>query len=114
MNQQHSLKKTAWVMLGIGFAAFLFSSGRWNCGVTAWIWPFACEEIAGRFPQQSDLPDGVRLAGGLTYTDAARQPRRDGVYAVRFPSAGAGHVADRLFRPFVSDLLVWFGGRNGA
>jgi apolipoprotein N-acyltransferase len=41
MNQQHSLKKTAWVMLGIGFAAFLFSSGRWNCGVTAWIWPFA-------------------------------------------------------------------------
>ena len=28
-------------MLGVGFASFLFSSGRWNFGVTAWIWPFA-------------------------------------------------------------------------
>ena len=28
-------------MLCIGFAAYVFSSGRWNFGVTAWIWPFA-------------------------------------------------------------------------
>ena len=28
-------------MLAVGFAAFVFSSGSWNFGVTAWIWPFA-------------------------------------------------------------------------
>ena len=41
MNERRPLKKAAWVMLGIGFAAYVFSSGRWNFGVTAWIWPFA-------------------------------------------------------------------------
>ena len=28
-------------MLCIGFAAYVFSSGSWNFGLTAWIWPFA-------------------------------------------------------------------------
>ena len=28
-------------MLAVGFAAYVFSSGRWNFGVTAWVWPFA-------------------------------------------------------------------------
>ncbi|MBQ7688173.1 MAG: hypothetical protein IJT27_03030 [Clostridia bacterium] len=41
MDRQKSLNKAAWVMLGVGFAAYVFSSGRWNIGVTAWIWPFA-------------------------------------------------------------------------
>ncbi|MCR5041338.1 MAG: hypothetical protein K6C36_04465 [Clostridia bacterium] len=35
------MNKAAWVMLGVGFAAYVFSGGRWNIGVTAWIWPFA-------------------------------------------------------------------------
>lgn len=41
MNQRKPLKKAAWIMLAVGFAAYVFSAGRWNCGVTAWIWPFA-------------------------------------------------------------------------
>ena len=41
MDRQKPLNKTAWVMLGVGFAAYVFSGGRWNIGVTAWIWPFA-------------------------------------------------------------------------
>ena len=41
MDRKKSLHKTAWVMLGVGFAAYVFSGGRWNVGVTAWIWPFA-------------------------------------------------------------------------
>ena len=28
-------------MLGVGSVAYVFSGGRWNIGVTAWIWPFA-------------------------------------------------------------------------
>ena len=35
------LTKAAWVALIIGFIAFVFSSGRWNIFITAWIWPFA-------------------------------------------------------------------------
>ena len=41
MDRQKPLNKTAWVMLGVGFAAYVFSGGRWNIGVTAWVWPFA-------------------------------------------------------------------------
>ena len=41
MNKREPLKKPAWVMLSVGFAAYVFSSGRWNFGVTAWVWPFA-------------------------------------------------------------------------
>ena len=41
MNKREPLKKPAWVMLSVGFAAYVFSSGRWNLGVTAWVWPFA-------------------------------------------------------------------------
>ena len=41
MDRQKPLNKTAWVMLGVGFTAYVFSGGRWNIGVTAWIWPFA-------------------------------------------------------------------------
>ena len=41
MDRQKPLHKAAWVMLGVGFAAYVFSGGRWNVGVTAWIWPFA-------------------------------------------------------------------------
>ena len=29
------------LMLCIAFAAYVFSSGSWNLGLTAWIWPFA-------------------------------------------------------------------------
>ena len=29
------------ILLFVGAAAFLFSSGRWNLFITAWIWPFA-------------------------------------------------------------------------
>ncbi|MBQ7688499.1 MAG: hypothetical protein IJT27_04700, partial [Clostridia bacterium] len=41
MDRQKPLNKAAWVMLIVGFAAYVFSGGRWNIGVTAWIWPFA-------------------------------------------------------------------------
>ena len=41
MDRQKPLNKAAWVMLCVGFVAYLFSGGRWNIGVTAWIWPFA-------------------------------------------------------------------------
>lgn len=33
--------KINWIMLLVGAAAFVFSSGRWNVFITAWIWPFA-------------------------------------------------------------------------
>lgn len=35
------LTKVAWIALIIGFIAFVFSGGRWNIFITAWIWPFA-------------------------------------------------------------------------
>ena len=41
MDRQKPLNKAAWMMLGVGFAAYVFSGGRWNISVTAWIWPFA-------------------------------------------------------------------------
>lgn len=41
MDRQNHLSKSAWVMLLVGFVAYVFSGGRWNIGVTAWIWPFA-------------------------------------------------------------------------
>lgn len=41
MDRQNHLSKSAWVMLSVGFAAYVFSGGRWNIGFTAWIWPFA-------------------------------------------------------------------------
>ena len=41
MDRQKHLNKSAWVMLCVGFVACVFSGGRWNIGVTAWIWPFA-------------------------------------------------------------------------
>ncbi|MBR0538318.1 MAG: hypothetical protein IJK40_09210 [Clostridia bacterium] len=41
MDRQKPLNKAAWVMLCVGFVAYLFSGGRWNIGVTAWIWPFS-------------------------------------------------------------------------
>ena len=41
MNRREPLKIAAWVMLCIGFTAYVFSSGSWNFGLTAWIWPFA-------------------------------------------------------------------------
>ena len=41
MKQREPMKKAAWAFLVVGFTAFVFSSGMWNCGVTAWIWPFA-------------------------------------------------------------------------
>ena len=34
-------EKINWIMLFVGAAAFVFSSGRWNLFITAWIWPFA-------------------------------------------------------------------------
>ncbi len=41
MNKGSFIKKSTWFALAIGFAAFLFSSGRWNVPFTAWIWPAA-------------------------------------------------------------------------
>ena len=35
------LTKTQLILLFIGFVAYVFSGGRWNLSVTAWIWPFA-------------------------------------------------------------------------
>lgn len=40
MEQKEHLNQAAWIMFAVGFAAFLFSGGRWNIGITAWIWPF--------------------------------------------------------------------------
>lgn len=34
-------KKIAYSLLIIGFVAFVFSSGRWNFFLAAWVWPFA-------------------------------------------------------------------------
>lgn len=36
-----SMNRLTFLMLGIGFAAFVFSSGRWNIPLMSWIWPFA-------------------------------------------------------------------------
>ena len=41
MDRQRHLNRSAWVMLFVGFVAYVFSGGRWNVGFTAWIWPFA-------------------------------------------------------------------------
>lgn len=35
------MSKPAWILLLVGFIAFIFSSGRWNIFITAWIWPCA-------------------------------------------------------------------------
>ena len=33
-------KSIKWILLGIGAVAYLFSSGKWNVPIMAWIWPF--------------------------------------------------------------------------
>ena len=40
-KERKPLGKTQTVLLAVGFAAYVFSGGRWNVGVAAWIWPFA-------------------------------------------------------------------------
>ncbi|MCR5151497.1 MAG: hypothetical protein K6B52_09790 [Clostridiales bacterium] len=37
----NKLKRSVWIIFGIGFIAYIFSAGRWNIAFTAWIWPFA-------------------------------------------------------------------------
>ncbi|MDO4491627.1 MAG: nitrilase-related carbon-nitrogen hydrolase [Lachnospiraceae bacterium] len=39
--KQYSGTKTASLALVVGGLAFLFSGGRWNCWITAWLWPAA-------------------------------------------------------------------------
>ena len=41
MKKEPLMKPSAWCALAVGFAAFVFSSGRWNFPLTAWIWPAA-------------------------------------------------------------------------
>ena len=41
MKQHKHLTVTTWLILGVGLIAYMFSGGRWNIGVTAWIWPVA-------------------------------------------------------------------------
>ena len=41
MKKETVTTKSAWCALVVGFLAFLFSSGRWNFPLTAWIWPAA-------------------------------------------------------------------------
>ena len=76
--------------------------------------PAARTKTAGVFSQQSDLPRDVRFGGSLTRAHADREPRRDGVYAVRLSAADAGNVADRQLWVILFDLLVRLGRRYGG
>ena len=35
------LNRITLLILAVGFAAFVLSSGRWNIALMAWMWPFA-------------------------------------------------------------------------
>ncbi len=69
MKKPSKIPAAAWGMLALGFISFLFSSGRWNIFITAWIWPAA-------FLYFSRSADSVRgfmpLAGAIAVGNIVR------------------------------------------
>ena len=62
---KHGLSKAAWVVLAVGLIAFLFSSGRWNIFITAWIWPAAFLYFSRSADSVRDfLPLAAAIAAG--------------------------------------------------
>lgn len=65
MKKELTARKYSWIALTVGFLAFVFSSGRWNIPLTAWIWPAAFlyySRSAGNVRQY--LPLAAAVAAG--------------------------------------------------
>jgi len=94
--------KINWIMLLVGAAAFVFSGGRWNFFVTAWIWPFAFLY----FSRQAKSKDNFLLLLGVIVL---------GQLIKWFNVLATGSIIDFLFvlvwsiswlLPFVADKLL--------
>ncbi len=98
-------KNLNWILLGIGAVAFLFSSGRWNVPIMAWIWPFCMLY----FIRRSQRRYAVLVPCALTFLlSAVKWYGSAGGTAVENIAAG---LAVGLI-PCAPFLLDWFFARK--